>query len=313
MKIKTILSQTLLVMAALIWGLAFSMQKAAESVPAFTLGYSRSLLAMVFLIPVIMISDRLCNTGRQLFSKKQKIDINRFELIGGCICGFILAMATFLQQSGINAGTDAGKASFITALYVVLVPIYSILMKKKVRPTLILSVTIATVGFYFLCLSSSFTLLLSDVFVLICALIFPFHILAIDYFSPRCDGIRMSMVQFAAATVTNLIFAVIFERGTEPGVIFASIVPIIFLGIGSSGVAYTLQIIGQRGVNPSAASVLMSLESVFGVLGSAIILGERMSGREYLGCLIVFIAVILSPINVEELILKNKNKENKNV
>ena len=169
---------------------------------------------------------------------------------------------------------------------------------------------IAVVGFYFLCITGDFTIAPADVFVLISSLIFPLHILVIDYFSPRCDGIRMSMVQFFFCALTNLILALIFERGTDISVVFDAILPLLFLGIGSSGIAYTLQIIGQKGVNPAAASILMSLESVFGVIGAAIILGEKMSEREYLGCAIVFVAVILSQINLKEIFSKYKEKKN---
>lgn len=305
--LKKIISPTLLVLAAMIWGFAFSAQKAAEAVPVFTTGVTRSLFATVFLTITVLLFDKINHTGRCLFSKEKKIDLNKYEIIGGGICGVVLAMATFFQQTGINAGTDAGKASFITALYVVLVPVYALAMKKKAPLNVWISIAIAVVGFYLLCITDEFTMVKSDVFVLICSLIFPAHILAIDYFSPKCDGIRMSLVQFFACTLTNLVLALILERGTEISTVIDAMLPLIFLGIGSSGIAYTLQIIGQKGVNPAAASILMSLESVFGVIGSAILLREQMSGREYLGCAIVFIAVLLSQIDFK-LIFRRKEK-----
>lgn len=307
---KKILSPALLIIAAMIWGFAFTAQKAAEKVPAFTTGAARSLFATVFLLFTVIIFDKINHTGRSLFGKTKKIDLNKSEIIGGAVCGVVLAMASFFQQFGINEGTEAGKASFITALYVVLVPVYALAMKKKAPLTVWISVAIAVVGFYFLCITGDFTIAPSDAFVLISSLIFPLHILVIDYFSPKCDGIRMSMVQFFFCAMTNLILAIIFERGTDISVVFDAILPLLFLGIGSSGIAYTLQIIGQKGVNPAAASILMSLESVFGVIGAAIILGEKMSEREYLGCAIVFVAVILSQINFKEIF--SKYKENKN-
>ena len=307
---KKILSPALLIIAAMIWGFAFTAQKAAGEVPAFTTGVTRSLFATVFLAFTVIAFDKINGTGRRLFSKEKKIDLNRFEVIGGAICGIVLALASFFQQFGINSGTDAGKASFITALYVVLVPVYALLMKKRAPINVWISILIAVVGFYFLCITGEFTMVKSDVFVLISSLIFPLHILVIDHFSPKCDGIRMSLVQFFFCALTNLIFAVIFERETEISLVFEAILPLLFLGIGSSGIAYTLQIIGQKGVNPAAASILMSLESVFGVIGAAIILGEKMSEREYLGCAIVFIAVLLSQINFKEIF--SKYKENKN-
>ena len=300
-KLNRYLSPTLMVIAAMIWGFAFSAQKAAESIPPFTLGAVRSLFAFVFLIFVILFFDSFLDTGRRLFSREKKIDINRTEIIGGTICGIILAFASFLQQAGISGGTDAGKASFITALYVVMVPIYALALRKRAPLNVWISMPIAVVGFYFLCITGDFTMAVSDLLVLLCALIFPIHILAIDSFSPKCDGVRMSCVQFFVATIVNLIFALILESPISFSGIGENIFPLLFLGIGSSGIAYTLQIIGQRGVNPAAASILLSLESVFGVLGSVLFLGEKMSAREYIGCAVVFLAVIISQIDIGSL------------
>jgi drug/metabolite transporter (DMT)-like permease len=181
------------------------------------------------------------------------------------------------------------------------VPVYALAFRKKAPVNVWISMPIAVIGFYLLCITGEFSMVLSDVFVLGCALIFPFHILAIDHFSPQCDGIRMSCVQFFVATVINSVLALIVESPISFAEIGVSIMPILFLGIGSSGIAYTLQILGQRGVNPAAASILLSLESVFGVLGSAIFLGEKMSVREYLGCAVVFGAVIISQIDLASL------------
>lgn len=307
-KIKKLISPALLVIAALIWGFAFTAQKEAQSVPAFTTGVTRSIFATVFLFFTVIAFDKAGGNKRKLVSKKG-LDLSRSEIIGGALCGTVLAMASFFQQFGINSGTDAGKSAFITALYVVLVPIYALAMRKKAPINVWISIAIAVVGFYFLCITGQLTMEASDVFVLVGSLIFPFHILIIDRFSPKCDGIRMSMVQFFFCALTNLVFALIFERGTDISVVFDATLPLLFLGIGSSGIAYTLQIIGQKGVNPAAASIIMSLESVFGVLGAVIFLGEKMSAREYLGCAIVFVAVILSQIDFKEIL---KHKENKN-
>ena len=296
--LKKYLSPTLLVLAAMIWGLAFSAQDAATSVPPFTLGAVRSVFATVFLIFVIISFDKISNTRRRLFSKKKIIDVNRTEIIGGTLCGAILAVASFFQQTGIAGGTEAGKAAFITSLYVVLVPVYAIFFKRRAALNVWISMPIAIVGFYLLCITENLSMVFSDVFVLICALIFPFHILVIDRFSPQCDGIRMSFIQFFVASLINAILALIFESPISFSLIGEHIMPLLFLGIGSSGIAYTLQIIGQRGANPAAASIIMSLESVFGVLGSAIFLGEEMLTREYIGCAILFVAVIISQIDI---------------
>ena len=306
---KKHLSPFLLTLAAIIWGFAFSAQKAAESVPPLTLGMARSFLGGIFLIFVVVIFDKSFNTGRTLFSKSRVIDLNKNELVGGAVCGAVLALASFFQQLGINGGTDAGKASFITALYVVLVPIYALFLRKRAPINVWISVVLAVVGFYFLCIGTSFTIALTDVYVLLCAFIFPIHILAVDRFSPLCDGVRMSMVQFFVAGILNLIFALIFEGPISFGLIFEHIGPICFLGIGSSGIAYTLQIIGQRGANPAAASILLSLESVFGVIGSALFLSEKMQPREYVGCAVVFIAVLLSQIDFTAIFKSKREKD----
>ena len=306
---KNKISPLLLLLAAIIWGFAFSAQKAAENIPPFTLGAARSLFAFIFLIFTVLFFDRFFHTGRRLFSKGKKIDFNRTEIIGGAICGAILVLASFFQQAGISGGTDAGKASFITALYVVLVPVYALFLKKGAPLNVWVSIPVAVLGFFLLCISGELNLAASDAFVLLCALIFPIHILAIDKFSPGCDGVRMSCVQFFVATVLNFILALIFESPINFQGVAVGILPIIFLGIGSSGIAYTLQIIGQRGVNPSAASILLSLESVFGVIGSMIFLGEKMTLREYIGCAVVFLAVIISELDIRALPFGKKKEK----
>ena len=296
MNLKKLISPAILLTAAMIWGFAFAAQDAASDVGAFTLGFSRSIIAGIFLIGVVIALDKITNSGRVLFSKKG-IDVNKNELIGGAICGAILAVASAFQQIGINVGTDGGKAAFITALYVVLVPIYALALRKKAPINVWVSIGIAIVGFYLLCIKENLTVSPSDILVVISAMIFPIHILTIDHFSPRCDGVRMSMVQFFVAAVINLIIALIAESPLDLPLVFNNVLPILFLGIGSSGIAYTLQIIGQKGVNPAVASIILSLESVFGVIGTALFLGQTLSPREYIGCAVVLAAVVLSQIS----------------
>jgi len=300
------MSPVTLLLAAVIWGFAFSAQESAASVPPFTLGASRSLFAAAFLIALIPILDRAKKSERRLFSVRG-LDFNKFEIIGGIICGAALATASFFQQVGINSGTDAGKAAFITALYVVIVPIYALTLKKNSPVRVWISVIIAIVGFYFLCIDGELHIATADAYVLISAFIFPVQILAIDRYSGVCDGVRMSAVQFVTATLVNVIFALILESPIAFSAVGVNIGVILFLGIGSSGIAYTLQIIGQRGTNPAVASVILSLESVFGVIGSAIFLHKSLSPREYLGAGIVFFAVILSELDVFSL-FKRKTK-----
>ena len=305
------ISPLLLLLAAMLWGFAFAAQDAASGVPAFALGMSRSILGSIFLLFVIAVFDKIRGGKRRLISR-HGIDFTKEELIGGVICGAILTVASAFQQFGINGGTNGGKAAFITAIYVVLVPIYSLAIKKRAGINIWISVVISIVGFYLLCISEDLTVVPSDMLVLACALLFPLHILFIDHFSPRVDGIRLSFVQFLSAAILNAILALIFEGGLHLKLVGESILPVVYLGIVSSGIAYTLQIIGQKGVNPSAASILLSLESVFGIIGTALFVGKTLTLREYIGCFIVLIAVVLSQLDmtaVRKYIRKNKNED----
>lgn len=305
---KKITSPALLFIAAAVWGFAFSAQKEASSTPPFTLGTLRSLLATAFLLLAVIIFDKLKKSERRLFSFKKGSAFNKSELISGVICGVILALTNLFQQLGLMGGTNAAKASFIIALYIVLVPIYELFLRKLPEIKSVISLLIAVPGFYFLCISDSLALALSDLYIIGSVIIFPIYILTIDRFSHAVDPLRMSLVQFATATAVSLIPALIFEYPISTDIILSDMPYIIILGIGSSGIAYTLQVIGQRGVNPTVSALILSLESVFGALGAAIFLGEEMSSSEYLGAALVFLAVILSQIDFSFLKRKN-NKE----
>ena len=211
-----------------------------------------------------------------------------------------MTFATALQQNGIGDGTDAGKAGFITALYVVIVPIYALFFRKKSPPRVWVSVCIAVVGFYLLSVKSDFSIVPSDLLILLCAFIFAGQIMAVDIFAPRCDGVRLSIIQFATGFLLNAIFALILESPISFSLIGENILSLLFLGIFSSGIAYTLQVIGQRNLNPGVASILLSLESVFGAIGGALIFGETMEPREIIGSAVVFSAVILSQIEFKK-------------
>ena len=297
--------------ATVVWGFAFVAQKEAATIPAFTVGTARCIFAAIFLLAAIPLTDRVTKNSRSLFTAKKTLDFNRHELIGGSILGVILVLASGVQQIGIE-GAEAGKAAFITALYVVIVPIFSTFLGKKPHLNTIISVPIAIIGFYFLCLGPNVSLQLSDLLILICAVVFAVHILTVDHFSPKCDGVRLSLIQFTVATVLNGIIALIFESPISLSAIGNEILPLLYLGLFSSGVGYTLQIIAQKDADPTVSSVFLSLESVFGVIGAAIILGEKMSMREYLGCAIVFVAIILSQVNVFDIIKKTKTKQKDN-
>ena len=305
---KKYLSSLLFLVAAALWGFAFSAQKSASIIPAFTIGAARNVIAAIFILCVIPFLDKLAGNGRRLIKEGGRPDFNKTELVGGIICGFILTVATAFQQTGLGDGTDAGKAAFITALYVVIVPMITLFAGKKSPLNVWISVVIAVIGFYFLCIKDDFTLAPSDLLVLVCALIFAVHIIVIDSYSPRCDGVRMSCIQFASAFMFNAILALIFERPIPFSDISLTILPILYLGICSSGIAYTLQIVGQKNADPAVASIILSLESVFGVVGGAILLGEKMSEREYLGCAIVFVAVLLSQMDFSKIKISRPNK-----
>lgn len=300
---KKHISCLLFVLAAMLWGFAFSAQKEAGAVPAFTVGAVRNFFATIFLLLVIPFLDKLSGNGRRLVSREKPIDFTIHELLGGLACGSVLTVASAFQQFGLGEGTDAGKAAFITAMYVVIVPLVYLLFGKKSSFNVWISVGIAIVGFYLLCIKDDFSLVFSDALILICALIFAGHILVIDMFSPKCDGVRMSCIQFFTAFLMNTVLALIFESPISFALIGDKFLSLLYLGICSSGIAYTLQIVGQKHVPPAIASIILSLESVFGVIGGALFHGETMTIKEYIGCVIVFGAVILSQID-----FKKKNK-----
>ncbi len=288
----------MLLLAAFIWGSTFVAQDKAATEP-FTFIASRNLIGALVLVPVIAVID--------VFSKKKGIlpkdfkvlSYSKKEVIGGIFCGIILFIAASLQQYGIflypSDGAAAGKSGFITALYIVLVPIAGLFLKKKAGINIWISVAIATVGMYLLCVKSGFSVHYADLILFICAIGFTAHILVIDRFSPFVNGVKLSALQFLVSSILGTIFMFIFESPSIGGII-NDIVPILYAGLLSSGVAYTLQIVAQKNTNPTVASVIMSLESVFAVLSGAVF-GEIMSGREIVGCVLMFAAVILAQIN----------------
>lgn len=295
-------SNLLLLITAVIWGLAFVAQKAGASVEPFTYNGIRFLIGGIVLLPVIAVfskknSSKTTADGNEA-STEDAAASRRTLIKGGLICGVIITIAANLQQFGLYFDTDAGKAGFITSLYIVIVPILGIFFKKRAGIRMWLCILLGAVGFYLLTMAgknNGFTLEKGDLFVLLCALMFSVHILAIDYFSPKCDGVKLSAIQFFVASIISFILMLITE---SPNIsdILACWLPILYVGVMSSGVAYTLQILGQKDADPSAASLIMSLESVFAALGGALILKEKLGSIELLGCVIIFAAVILSQL-----------------
>lgn len=302
MKKLQIRNSFLLVLTAIIWGAAFVAQReGGSSAGAFTFNGIRSFIGGIVLIPAIMIIDRVKPSDR-----KPKNTHDRKNLLsGGVCCGVILFLATSAQQIGINMGTSAGKAGFITACYILMVPVFGLFLKKKSGWNIWAGILIAVIGLYLLCMTGAVRFQKSDLLVFLCAVLFSLHILVVDRFSPMVDGVRMSCIQFFVCGILNIApiifgemksFPAGFEEWLRPLETLDAWIPILYAGVLSCGVAYTLQIVGQNGLNPTVASMIMSLESVFSVLAGWIVLGETMTPRQLAGCGMIFAAVILAQI-----------------
>ena len=294
----------LLVLTALIWGIAFVAQReGGDAVGPYTFNCIRSLIGAVVLLPVIKL------LGRRTAKQDTQTAADRKQLwLGGISCGVILFVASTFQQLGMYYGTTAGKAGFLTACYILIVPLLGLFLKKKCGWNIWVSVFVAVIGLYFLCLKDGFTVQLSDGLVLLCAFVFSIHILVIDYFSPRVDGVRMSCIQFLVCGILGIFPSICIDMQhsmVQAELVLSALgtwdawIPILYAGIFSCGVAYTLQIVGQDGVNPTVASLLLSLESVFSVLAGMVILHETMSSREILGCVLVFAAVLFAQLRLD--------------
>lgn len=286
MEKSSLKSGFLLFLAAFIWGVAFVAQRVGmDYMGPLSFNGARFLMGSIVLLPLVYF--------RRKQNKKAGIlpAYTKTTIIGGVCCGLALCAAALMQQFGILY-TTVGKAGFITTLYIILVPIFGIFLKKKIPAMVWVGAVIAAFGMYLLCMNGSFSLGKGDTFVFICAILFAVHILVIDYFSPKADGVELSCIQFFIAGVIASILAFLFEEPTIGGFI-AGIIPLAYAGIMSSGVAYTLQIIGQKNMDPTIASLILSLESVVSMLAGWVLLGQALSGRELAGCGLVFLAVIL--------------------
>lgn len=282
-------NNVLLVLTALIWGCAFVAQSMGmDYVGPFTFNMARFLIGAVVLLPVIWFMDRQRKTGAEKGAEQKTL------IIGGICCGIALAVASTLQQWGILF-TTVGKAGFITAMYIVIVPLLGVFIGKKVRPLIIGCVAIAVVGFYFLCMTESLRLGLGDFLVLLCAIAFSIHILVIDHFSPKVDGVKMSAIQFLTAAIISAVPTLLWEQPVFTEILQAW-QPVLYAGVMSCGVAYTLQIIAQKNADPTVASLLLSLESVFSVLAGWVLLGQGLSLKELFGCVLIFCAIILAQL-----------------
>lgn len=293
---KQMKNNAMLLLTALIWGCAFVAQSVGmEYVGPFTFNSVRCVLGSIVLVPVIFLMDALKRkSGMSEAELKKERGDTKTLLTGGICCGVVLAVASSLQQLGILF-TTVGKAGFITAMYIVLVPILGIFIGKKIRPLIIFCVFMAVLGLYFLCMTEKLSLGIGDLLVLFCALVFSVHILVIDHFSPLVDGVCMSAIQFLTAGIICAVPMCIWENPNMADIL-AAWMPVLYAGIMSCGVAYTLQILGQKNADPTVASLLLSLESVFSVLAGWVILGQSLSKKELFGCVLMFAAIILAQL-----------------
>lgn len=304
---KQMRNSLLLVLTALIWGIAFVAQsEGGAAVGPFSFNSIRSVIGGVVLLPVIVLLDKMGLTKRKPKTKEEK----KLLLKAGLLSGLFLSFASSVQQLGIYLGTTPGKAGFLTACYILFVPLLGIFLHRKCGWNIWVGVGLALIGLYFLCINGDFYLQTGDILVLCCAVLFAFQIMVVDYFAPKVDGVRMACIQFFVSGIVCAVPMVITEwlpllqkEGNLitwglPFTTFDAWIPILYAGVLSCGVAYTLQIIGQVGLNPTVASLLMSLESVFSVLAGWVILHQKLSPKELLGCGIIFVAIILAQLPV---------------
>ncbi len=291
----------MLMLAAFIWGTAFVAQSVGmDYLGPFTFNGVRNFVGAFALLPCIWLLDRLNkrDAKRRAAEGKDVQGVGPGEkkdlLLGGICCGTVLFVAGSLQQVGLQY-TTVGKAGFITACYIVIVPVCGIFLHKKIGGKVWIAVALSLAGLYLLCITEKLSIGKGDILVFLCALVFTMHILVIDYFSPRTDGVKMSCIQFFVCGLLSLIPMFALET-PEMGAVVKSWGPILYAGVLSSGVAYTLQIVGQKDVNPAIASLILSLESCFSVLAGWLLLGQRLSAREAAGCILMFAAIILAQL-----------------
>ncbi len=279
----------ILFLTAFIWGTAFVAQSVGmDYLEPFTFNGIRSFIGAIALLPCIAILNKINPSTKETTGTKKDL------MIGGICCGVLLFAASSLQQVGIQY-TTAGKAGFITAFYIVLVPVMGIFIKKKTSWKVWIAVVMAFVGLYFLCIKEGFSIGKGDIYIFLCAIVFSLHILVIDYFSPKVDGVKMSCIQFFVVGMLSSPLMFIFET-PQIGNVMASWAPILYAGVMSCGVAYTLQIIGQKNMNPTIASLILSLEACISVLAGWAILAEKLSVREFSGCALMLVAIVLAQL-----------------
>ncbi len=291
MKVASTKGPLMLLIASFIWGTAFVAQSMGNDVGPFTFLAYRSIVGFLFLMFFILIINRRKSHSSIKMEKKDK---NKNYIKSGIICGTVLFAAMALQQIGLIY-TSAGKAGFLTALYIIFVPIIGIVLKKIPGIKIVICVIIATAGTYLLSVTEDFTISPGDVYIILSAVVFSVHILVIDHYSKKANAVKLSAAQFLVCAIIALIVSVVIEKPAVSEILDVAF-PILYAGIMSSGIAFTLQVIGQRGTQPTVASLIMSLESVFALLAGMLILGETLNNNEVIGCVLVFLAVLLAQV-----------------
>ena len=307
---KKMIGNIMLTITAFIWGISFVFQrKGMEYIEPLTFAASRLVLAALAVMIVAFIMDmrERKHPAGPVRTEAEAESYKKNTVMGGVLAGLCLTGAGAFQQMGV-VYTTAGKAGFITALYMILVPVINFLFFKKKNTWLVwLGVVVGVVGLYLLCMTDkSFSVTKGDGLILICSVFFALHILVCDHFAPLGNPVKISAIQFITACLCTWVLAILWEDPTWAKIVSAA-VPIAYCGVMSGGVAYTLQILAQRDTDPTVAALILSLESVFAVIGGAIMLHERMSPRELIGCLVMFIAIILVQIPLPE---KKTKKDN---
>ncbi|MDY4049675.1 MAG: DMT family transporter [Eubacterium pyruvativorans] len=289
-------SNLVLLLTTLIWGTAFIAQKNGGSIGAFTFNGIRTVIGGLSILPVIWWMNRHPDPEQsKKYRKHGRWSERKTLVIGGCLCGTALFLGANLQQMGINY-TTVSKAGFITSLYSILVPVLALFIGKKVRPVIWLCMAVSAVGLYLLCMrQEAFRLQLGDALILVCAVFFAVQILLVDYFIQFVNPVKLSFAQTMFSGIVSIICMFLFEHPVWSQILGQAL-PILYAGVMSSGVAYTLQMVGQKGADPTQAALILCLESVFSALSGALLLREAMSLRQYLGCGLIFGAVVVSQL-----------------
>ena len=286
----------LLMLCSFIWGFAFVAQSSGSGMGAYSFLAGRSWLAVLVLIPTMYVFDALHRRAGAPYGWPKAKEDRKTLLTAGVVCGTFLFLASAAQQMGIILNPSTAKAGFLTAMYVVLVPVFGLSLGRRNSAQLWVSMVIAVAGLYLLCMKNGFgSIELSDWLLLGCAVLFSFQIMAVDHYSPLVDGVRLSLLEFLVTAIESTLAAFLFETPTLAD-FAANAWPIVFCGVFSSGVAYTLQILGQKDLNPAIASLIMCLESVFSAIGGWLILHQSLSAREGIGCALIFTAVVLAQL-----------------